>query len=122
MSLRQPLLVGKIKRKKNAQSHCGSYQQTALLELNYKKGIQMKTENHGALQSETLISFVERVEKKQEHIAAITADIKEIMKEARGIGFEPKMIRLIIKLRKMDADEREENDELTHLYRTIAGI
>lgn len=82
----------------------------------------MKTENHGALQSETLISFVERVEKKQEHIAAIKADINEIMKEARGMGFEPKMIRLIVKLRKMDADEREENDELENLYRQAAGL
>lgn len=82
----------------------------------------MKIENHGALQSETLISFVERIEKKQEDVAVIKADINEIMKEARGLGFDPKFIRLIIKLRKLDPDEREENDELENLYRQAAGL
>ena len=82
----------------------------------------MKKENHGALQSETLISFVERIEKKQADIAQIKADVNEIMKEARGLGFDPKFLRLIIKLRKMDADELEENDELENLYRTAAGL
>ena len=82
----------------------------------------MKNANHGALQSDTLISFVERIEHKQEEIAQIKDDIKEIMSEARGLGFDPKMLRLIIKLRKLDPDELDEQDELTHLYRSMIGL
>lgn len=82
----------------------------------------MKNANHGALQSDTLISFVERIEHKQEEIAQIKADIKEIMSEARGLGFDPKMLRLIVKLRKLDPDELDEQDQLTDMYRTAAGL
>ncbi len=82
----------------------------------------MKNANHGALQSDTLISFVERIEHKQEEIAQIKADIKEIISEARGLGFDPKFIRLIIKLRKLDPDELDEQDELTVMYRQAAGL
>ena len=82
----------------------------------------MKNANHGALQSDTLISFVERIEHKQEEIAQINADIKEIMSEARGLGFEPKMLRLIVKLRKLDPDELDEQDQLTDMYRQAAGL
>lgn len=82
----------------------------------------MKNANHGALQSDTLISFVERIEQKQEEIAQINADIKEIMSEARGLGFDPKMLRLIVKLRKLDPDELDEQDELTVMYRRAAGL
>ena len=82
----------------------------------------MKNANHGALQSDTLISFVERIEHKQEEIAQINADIKEIMQEARGLGFDPKMLRLIVKLRKLDPDELDEQDQLTNLYRSMIGL
>lgn len=82
----------------------------------------MKNANHGALQSDTLISIVERIEKLKEQIAEINADIKEIMSEARGMGFDPKFIRYIIKLRKLDPDELNEADELAIMYRKAAGI
>ena len=82
----------------------------------------MKKENHGALSSEQLMQFVSRIEKLNQDKAAIQADIREIFTEARGMGFDPKFIRYIIKLRKLDSEELYEADELAVMYRNAAGI
>ena len=49
-------------------------------------------------------------------------DIKEIFSEAKSAGFDPKYIRQMIRLRKMDPDEIDEVDELTQMYRNALGI
>ena len=54
--------------------------------------------------------------------AAIAADIKEIYTEAKSAGFDPKYIRQMIRLRKMDPDELDETDELTQMYRNALGL
>ena len=69
-----------------------------------------------------LLSYIERVEKLNEDAAAIAADIKEVMSEAKSSGYDPKMIKQMIKLRKMDNDELDENDELVKLYRKAIGL
>lgn len=82
----------------------------------------MKIENHGALDNKQLITIIERVEKLNEETAAIAADIKEIFTEAKSAGFDPKYIRQMIRLRKLDPDELDESDELVKMYRSALGI
>ena len=69
-----------------------------------------------------LLSYIERVERLNEDAANIAADIKEVMNEAKSAGYDPKMIKQMIKLRKMDNDELDENDELVKLYRKAIGL
>ena len=82
----------------------------------------MKKANHGALDDKQLLSIIERVEKMNEETANIAADIKEIYTEAKSAGYDPKYIRQMIRLRKMDPDELEETDELIKMYRNALGI
>lgn len=82
----------------------------------------MKKENHGAIDNQQLISYIERIEKLNEDQAAIAADIKEIYSEAKSAGYDPKYIRKMIQLRKLDSDELDEQDELEKMYRDALGI
>ncbi len=82
----------------------------------------MKHENHGAIDGNQLISIIERIEHLNEDAAAIAADIKEIYAEAKNAGYDPKYIRECIKLRKKDADEIDEQDELMQMYRNAIGL
>ncbi|MBR5904343.1 MAG: DUF2312 domain-containing protein [Alphaproteobacteria bacterium] len=82
----------------------------------------MKTENHGALDNEQLLTIIQRIETLNDDAANIANDIKEVYKEAKSAGFDPKYIRQMIKLRKMDPDELDETDELTKMYRNALGL
>ncbi|HOY47380.1 MAG TPA: DUF2312 domain-containing protein [Alphaproteobacteria bacterium] len=82
----------------------------------------MKNTNHGAIDNSQLMSIIERIEKLNDDTANIAADIKEIYSEAKSAGFDPKYIRQMIRLRKMDPDELDEADELTKMYRSALGI
>lgn len=82
----------------------------------------MRNANHGAIDNSQLITIIERIEKLNEDTANIAADIKEIYSEAKSAGFDPKYIRQMIRLRKLDPDEIDEQDELTKMYRGALGI
>ena len=82
----------------------------------------MKNANHGALDNQQLLGIIERIEKLNEDSAAIAADIKEIFAEAKSAGYDPKYIRQMIRLRKMDPDELDETDELTKMYRNALDL
>lgn len=82
----------------------------------------MKNANHGVIDNSQLLTIIERVEKLNEDTANIAADIKEIYSEAKSAGFDPKYIRQMIRLRKMDPDELDESDELIKMYRGALGI
>ncbi len=82
----------------------------------------MKQANHGALDNEQLLKIIERVEKLNEDAANIAADIREIYSEAKSAGFNPKYLRQMVRLRKLDPDELDEADELTKMYRSALGI
>jgi uncharacterized protein (UPF0335 family) len=69
-----------------------------------------------------LKSFIERVEKLEEEKAGLAEDIKEVYAEAKGTGFEPRIMRRIVKLRKMDVEKRREEDELMELYKSALGM
>ena len=63
-----------------------------------------------------LRGFIERIERLEEEKAAIGADIKEVYSEAKGTGFDTKVLRDVIKLRKMDQNERAEKAEILRVY------
>lgn len=78
--------------------------------------------NETQLNKELLLSIIERIENLNEQAEAISRDIKSVFKEAKMQGFDPKYIRQMIKLRKMDSDELDETDELTTMYRKALGL
>ncbi|MDR3208584.1 MAG: DUF2312 domain-containing protein [Rickettsiales bacterium] len=82
----------------------------------------MKAENHGAIDNKQLITIIERIEKVNEEVNALGADLKEIYTEAKSAGFDPRYIRQMVRLRKMDPDELSESDELTKIYRNALGL
>lgn len=69
-----------------------------------------------------LRAFIERIERMEEEKAGITADIKEIYAEAKGNGFDTSVLRQIIRIRKMDHDERMEHEAILELYMSALGM
>jgi uncharacterized protein (UPF0335 family) len=68
-----------------------------------------------------LKSVVERIERLEEEKAALAADIKEVYAEAKGNGFDVKILRKVIRIRKMDAAERSTEEEMLDLYLSAVG-
>jgi uncharacterized protein (UPF0335 family) len=71
--------------------------------------------------AERLRSFVQRIERLEEDKANIAHDIREVYSEAKGEGFDVKVLRKIISLRKKDPQQRREEDELLELYLSALG-
>lgn len=76
----------------------------------------------GGLAADRLRSIVERIERLEEEKAALAGDIKEVYAEAKGAGFDAKIIRQVIRERKMEADDRAEREHLLDLYRRALGM
>lgn len=74
------------------------------------------------LSKEQLKSVVERIEKINEDLANLKADLKEVYKEAKSDGFDVKALKDIIKMRKKDKDELAEQDEIVRLYRSALDM
>lgn len=72
---------------------------------------------HGQLRS-----IVERIERLEEEKAATTADIKEVYDEAKGNGFDVKILRKVVRLRKIDRAEREEEEAILDVYLAALGM
>jgi uncharacterized protein (UPF0335 family) len=69
-----------------------------------------------------LKSFIERIERLLEEKNNINFDIKEVFSEAKSMGYDPTIMRKILALRKMDIDERLEQEALLNTYRNALGI
>ncbi len=80
------------------------------------------TSNVGGVAGQQLRSVVERIERLEEEKKGLSDDIKDIYAEAKGNGFEPKIVRQIIRRRKMDREDRREHDELVDLYEHALGM
>ncbi len=76
----------------------------------------------GGVSGAKLKNFIERIERLTEEKQGIAGDIKEVFSEAKGFGFDVKIMRSIIKIRKQDADARREEEELIELYKAALGI
>ena len=76
----------------------------------------------GGVAADQLRSIIDRVEKLEEEKANIAIDIREVLAEAKGNGFSVPTIRQILKLRKKDASEREEEETLLETYMKAMGM
>jgi uncharacterized protein (UPF0335 family) len=69
-----------------------------------------------------LKAFVERIERMEEEKAAIASDIRDIYAEAKGNGFDTKVLRQVVKIRKQDHSERMEQEAILELYLQALGM
>ena len=69
-----------------------------------------------------LRAFIERIERLEEEKKTIADDIKEVYAEAKGTGFDTKAIRALVRLRKKDQAEREEEESILDLYKAALGM
>lgn len=76
----------------------------------------------GGIAVDRLRSLIERIERLNEEKAALESDIRDIFAEAKSAGFDVKIMREIIKLRKQNAAERDENDFLLETYHKALDI
>ena len=76
----------------------------------------------GGIAGEQLRSFIERIERLEEERKTLAEDIKEVFAEAKGNGFDTKIIREIIKIRRMDEDDLDEQETLLDIYKRALGM
>ncbi|HXX08052.1 MAG TPA: DUF2312 domain-containing protein [Pseudolabrys sp.] len=69
-----------------------------------------------------LKAFVERIERLEEEKKATSDDIRDVYAEAKGTGFDTKALRSIVRLRKLDTDERREQQEVLDTYLHALGM
>jgi len=69
-----------------------------------------------------LKAFVERIERLEEEKKTIADDIRDVYAEAKGNGFDVKALRIIVRLRKQDADERREQETILETYMHALGM
>jgi len=76
----------------------------------------------GGIAGDRLKSFIERIERLEEEKRVLAEDIKEVYAEAKGTGFDTKIIRQIIRIRKRDQDELNEEESLLEVYMRALGM
>lgn len=79
-------------------------------------------EKTNGVAGDRLKSFIERIERLSEEKDNISEDIKEVYAELKGVGFDTKTVKQIIKIRKLDPDKRREAEELFELYLSAIGM
>lgn len=72
--------------------------------------------------ADQLRSFLERIERLEEEKAGVADDIKEVFAEAKGTGFDPKVMRAVLKIRKQDPNERMEFETVLDTYLAALGM
>ncbi len=72
--------------------------------------------------ADQLRSFIERIERLEEEKAALSSDIREVYAELKATGFEPKTVREIVRLRKLDSNELQEQEALLDTYKSALGM
>jgi uncharacterized protein (UPF0335 family) len=76
----------------------------------------------GGIAGDQLKSFIERIERLEEERKTLSDDIKEVYAEAKGTGFDPKIMRQVIRLRRMDKGDLDEQDSLLDMYKRALGM
>ena len=76
----------------------------------------------GGIAAERLRQLIERIERLEDEKAALAADIREIYAEAKAVGFDAKVMRQIINLRKMDTADQQEMEALIDTYKHALGM
>lgn len=76
----------------------------------------------GGIAADRLKAFIERIERLEEEKKGIAGDIRDIFSEAKGVGFDTKTMRAVLKLRKLDSAERDEQETLLDVYKQALGM
>ena len=76
----------------------------------------------GGVIADQLIQYIQRIERLEEEKSDIAAAIREVYAEAKANGYEPKVMRQVVKLRKMDPHEVDEQESLLDLYKNALGM
>lgn len=76
----------------------------------------------GGIGADQLKSYIERIERLEEEKAATATDIREVYAEAKGNGYDTKIMRQIVRLRKMDEQDRQEQEAILELYKHALGL
>lgn len=87
-----------------------------------EKKEEMEANNSSEFSGARIKSFIERIERLEEEKKAISEDITNVYGEAKALGFEAKIIRKIVSLRKVDLNKRREENELLELYMAAVGM
>lgn len=82
----------------------------------------MSTVGHNSVAGDQLRAFIERIERLEEEKKTIAEDIRDVYGEVKGTGFDAKTVRKIVRLRKQDAAQREEEQALTETYLHALGM
>jgi uncharacterized protein (UPF0335 family) len=75
----------------------------------------------GGIAADALRQFISRIENLEEEKSALSADIKDVYSQCKSQGFDTKIVRKIVSLRKKDRHEREEEDQILELYLAAIG-
>lgn len=76
----------------------------------------------GGIAADALRQFIERIERLEEEKQTLQADIKDVYAQSKSQGFDTKIIRQIIRMRKLEDQEREEIEQLIDLYKAAIGM
>jgi uncharacterized protein (UPF0335 family) len=76
----------------------------------------------GGIAAEQLRSIVERIERLEEEKSALAGDIRDVYSQAKGSGFDLKVLRQVIRLRKMNNSDRQEQETLLDIYKRALGM
>jgi len=80
------------------------------------------SEGTGTIARDQLRAFIERIERLEEEKANLLADIREVYAEAKAMGFDPKIMRKVVSLRKMDVEKRQEEGFVLDTYLNALGM
>ncbi len=75
-----------------------------------------------AIEDQRLLLLIQRYETIDEERKGIMDDLKDVVAEARSVGYDPKIFRQVIKIRKMNPDDRREQELLLDTYLTALGL
>ncbi len=76
----------------------------------------------GGVAADQLRAFIERIERLHEERKAIADDIKDVFAEAKGNGFDTKVMKIVIRMRQQEPHEREEQEAIVDLYLHALGM
>ena len=86
------------------------------------KSVSEEEIKSGGVAVDRLRSLVERIERLEEERKALSSDIKDISGEAKSAGFDPKVLKQLIRIRKQEAAEVEEQETMLDIYRRALGM
>ena len=113
--------TGKIVKKKSTELIAKKIQNPTKYHSKDKGGNKME-ENVVSKDAHQLNTFIDRIERLEEEKRELSADIREVFSEAKGAGFDVKVMRQVLRLRKMDPADRAETEFLRDEYKKLLGM